>query len=319
MAAEDEDPWWEIGPDWINISFVLMTIVILSATALIYGFSVGYFTDVSNRIQMTAMFVNILLTLTLIHVYTDVANALSGQEELLENQEELIELQYAPRIRVTDLKYDDIGSKVQIQLRNFGNGLAENLMIRTDFTIKKTDDEDENVMITVDPIEEQTTIGSSITIPNLRDAESDENDNITINAGYWDIGWEDDDSEHLLGYGGAQLPPEDDEVWFRTQPSVRFTERKKSTHPKGGPALNSVSDFEEAGYDNISIYLTVVYTDLAGNSYCSFAFGTPINLQKGETEDLDWEYILEKSPFRETPRIDNIRKDVEKSKEAWLR
>lgn len=109
---------------------------------IIIALSAQLFSDLSNQLQLVNIIVSSLLSLILIGVYIDIANT-SNEEaslqsdivELQEKQSNLMKLQYLPRLRV--MSFDTgAGYDVKLRLKNFGNGFADNLYLRTDLWFK---------------------------------------------------------------------------------------------------------------------------------------------------------------------------------------
>lgn len=120
----------------LQLLVVLLLLGILSAISF---FVIGF--------QMSTLIFDVLLTGSLVVVYTDIAKSEAAQSNLqedvvkiqenqssiLQSQENLMEIEFKPEILREDIELDEDG--VEVELQNLGRALAKNLYIRVSFTV----------------------------------------------------------------------------------------------------------------------------------------------------------------------------------------
>lgn len=283
-----------------------LTPIILAISLVIFlGWSLFFSADMHfSRTQLgfTNLFADSMLTLVLIVIYSKIANAqqeqtqetanqveLSEQQsKILQRQEELMEFQYEPHIRITGFEFEE-ENKINISMMNAGNGFADKIYLRTEIFVRKNRDS----------LLESTLDDMRFTIDD-RDCR--------IIPGYNPLVRKSNELTRSAHSGGV-LKADEGEVEFESRPNLSI----QTLNDQGEHGITSLQvGFEkllERGFERVHLELSVVYCNVDGEEKLESVLGRSVdinNIPVEIKEEITREFITPWSPQSKEELLERV-------------
>lgn len=318
MAEEGNGIGYDIGSSfhW----FVVAIIGLLVVTFLVgWGAAASTSLTIYESMSVIGVLASIALTATLAYLYyrmsriqnqqreqsvrradlqAELANSQEKQNELLKLQQDMMKLEYQPKILIDE--YELKPSGVELTLRNLGRGLAEHIAVRTNFHIpnlpeeQRSHDSDaagENLLHTPDEVFYRDPETGTEYIPKTT---------LTVRT----------EGEAFLAKQrrGGRLSPDEGAVTFISD--VRFGRVNQGQNGISGVLPSRLFELlHENGVREIRFYLDLVYCNELGEVFVS-----PIMGRSGKlTRETELENI-EDLQYGSTGTRQEVRENIKKNR-----
>lgn len=256
-----------------------------------------------NQIALFSALVSGVLTLGLVWIYLKIAEETahqtdlqeqvtavqSQQADIMERQEELMEIQYLPRARLRDFEILP-ENKIELTMANVGNGLAEQMFLRTAVFVRPEPDE----LATHDLEEEAFVV---------------DNQEFTLRPGYTRL-VRDEETIVASDLSGEVLRPDEPETTFKSRARLGIEPIHGQEEGYGFTPLSVMLDkIQRKGFDDVHIELSIVYSDIKGTVYTEYVLGRTVGLEAGDRElnDLiNTDFVTHWTPMDATERTEMV-------------
>lgn len=271
----------------------------LVIAVLLWIFADTVTSDKSHQISLFSALLSGMLSLVIAWVYLKIAedtsrqtdleeqvmNIQSDQVKIMQQQQELMEFQYVPRVRLRDFELLP-DNQVEIKLINVGNGLAERMFLRTEIFVRPNSD--------------------SQPIYNLEDEVfKRDGREFTLRPGYTPLA-RSEEGIVPSNLSGETLRPDENEVTFKSR--VRFgVELINEGDVYGFASFRNILDrINHMGFSDAHIELSIMYSDINGGVHTEYILGRTVNLETGDREldeMVNTDYVTPWSPRTDEERM----------------
>lgn len=286
----------------ISLRFAVLILAVILIVVTAASWMIAERTSLSFQAVMSSagVLASIALTGMLVYLYNRMSQIQDTQREasvkqskMMELQQEMVELEYKPKILIDEFRLKPSG--IELRLRNLGRGLAEHIGVRPNIHLRGVD-------------EEQRTRNPEAEDDHTLYADDDvfycDPDTGTEYLSKISFTVRDEGEEFASKkFRGGMLSPEEGQVKFRSR--IEFASSDPGQN--GNTSVNPSQLFDylrEQGVEELSFSVDLVYCNELGESYAIPIMGRSGELgwmnDLADVEELQYSTTGTRSEVRET-------------------